>query len=96
MDAGAATAAAADDAAAAPDVPVFGSPSVCFCARLPNPPPNPVAAPEDPLEADLSLLSAAASFLRKSKRPPPTVGAAAAAADAPEKPENAEKAPGPS
>ena len=67
-----------------------------FCARAPNP-----ENPDDPLEAALSPPPPpGAVFLRKSKRPPPpavAAGAGAAAAeDAPEKPENAEKALGPS
>ena len=68
-----------------------------FFARAPNP-----ENPEDPLEAVLSPPPPppGAVFLRKSKRPPPpavAAGAGAAAAeDAPEKPENAEKALGPS
>ena len=68
-----------------------------FCARLPNPAnPEEAVAPEDPLEA--ALPPPPAVFLRKSKRPPPPPAAAGAgaAADAPAKPEKAEKALGPS
>ena len=69
-----------------------------FCARLPNPP---NIVDDDPLEAALSpplplLPPVEAGFLRKSKSPPPAEAGAGAAEEALEKPEKAEKAPGPS